>query len=332
MKKRKITATILATIVGVTTLGVAAFGVDDSKEVRQADLLLTLGAGSQGEADVRTKGSYEFLEEGLHITTNDHTAAAADSNNKVAEYWAPRGGSTEVPTTYTQDWFGDGPVQNSPTHPVEPGKQIVFDLDTNRTNANSFNVLVGEPIYGDDWWMPGGTTRATERGITCPQTGGGNGSDCFGTLAEWKSQLTTDNMPVYAYGFSLGSGVKGEGVLRSQTVNGVDYIFTDETNVAPGTPEAHTQSAPVVANLTWANVNKKTDITFTSNNPAANDTLRGTKVVWRITVDGVGKFSSTMGWGENEHYVDAYPKSDPNHVVRVYKNGALFSTKTVTTN
>ncbi len=137
---------------------------------------------------------------------------------------------------------------------------------------------------------------------------------------------------VFAYGFSLGSGIKGDGVLRSQTYDGDEYIFTDETNVAPGTPEAHTQSAPVVANLTWANQNKKTDITFTSNNPAANDTLRGTKVAWRITVDGVGKFSSTMGWGEYEHYVDAYPKSDPNHVVRVYKNGALFSTRTVTTN
>ena len=43
MNKRKITATIVATVVGVSTLGVAAFGVDDSKEVRQADFINVSG-------------------------------------------------------------------------------------------------------------------------------------------------------------------------------------------------------------------------------------------------------------------------------------------------
>ena len=53
------------------------------------------------------------------------------------------------------------------------------------------------------------------------------------------------NAKVLAYGFSLGSGVKGDGVLRSQTFGGEEYIFTDEAETAPAVvAESHTERGP----------------------------------------------------------------------------------------
>ena len=43
-------------------------------------------------------------------------------------------------------------------------------------------------------------------------------------------------------GFSLGSGVKGDGVLRSQSYGGDEYIFTDEeATAATVAEEEHTK-------------------------------------------------------------------------------------------
>ena len=116
-------------VASVTTLlsgvGVAAFAVDDSKEVRQADFIPALAAGD-GEVDDRDLGHYEFLEEGLHIWTESN-----DGESKIAQYFAPRDGDELVPNSYEQDWYGDGP-RTAAAAQVEPGKQIVFDLDADR--------------------------------------------------------------------------------------------------------------------------------------------------------------------------------------------------------
>ena len=92
--------------------------------------------------------------------------------------------------------------------------------------------------------------------------------------------------PDLAYGFSLGSGVKGDGVLRAQTYGDNEYIFTDEENAAPVTPEAHTQSKPVTASGSWNNANRVARFTMDSATIPANDTGRGTKVRWAIFVNG----------------------------------------------
>ena len=102
-------ATVTALLSGV---GVAAFAVDDAKEVRQADFIA-------GLADTRSAGHVDFLAEGLHVYTDD-----AGPNAKASQYFEPRAGTTEgFPDDASQDWFGTTP---------EPGKQIVFDVDGDR--------------------------------------------------------------------------------------------------------------------------------------------------------------------------------------------------------
>ena len=98
----------------------------------------------------------EFLKDGLHVWTEGNT-----STDKAAEYvGVPTQG---IPATASLNWIGTQP---------QPGSQIVFDVDSDRTNDNTWNILVGEPVYGDDFWYPGGTTRALAHGVTCRPTGG----------------------------------------------------------------------------------------------------------------------------------------------------------------
>jgi hypothetical protein len=343
---KKTTAFSVAAVVALVGAGAGiAFGVDNTKEVRAADFIPTLGAGSQGESDNRTKGHYEFLEEGIHVWTESN-----DSQSKVAEYFEPRDGNTAIPATYTQDWFGDGPRDAARPANIEPGRQIVFDTDGTRGNADSvsgndpdYNILVGETIYGDDWWLPGGSTKATTNGFTCPSTDSGSGSDCHGTLAQWKASLATDKpaAEVYALGFSLGSGVKGDGVIRSQSVTYADapqqdYVFTDEVDAtaggttAPGAQEAHTSNAKPVGTGTFANQNRAAAVQLKTNALPANNRGAG-KVSWLIKVQGVNRFSSTQGFGEVQNFRWTFSKKGGSKKVEILRNGVHYKTAYVTT-
>ena len=53
------------------------------------------------------------------------------------------------------------------------------------------------------------------------------GPEWFGTLAQWEAAFASER--VYAYGFSLGSGVLGDGVINSMTFGGTTYTFGEHT-------------------------------------------------------------------------------------------------------
>ena len=61
-------------------------------------------------------------------------------------------------------------------------------------------------------------------------TTGGSGSDCHGTLAQWAAALTTAKLT--AGGFSIGSGVQGDGVVRAVNLGATSYVFTDAPKAA----------------------------------------------------------------------------------------------------
>ena len=101
------------------------------KQVRQADFVPAL-------SDTRTKGSYEFLREGIHLKTTENDAGVTPNQSKVAEYWAIGGA---LPTSGSLEWHG---TTN------QPGAQAVVDFDGNGTVDG---ILVGEPaFYQDRWW------------------------------------------------------------------------------------------------------------------------------------------------------------------------------------
>ena len=157
-------------------------------------------------SQTRTTGHFEFVGDGLHIWTEGNT-----STDKVAGYVETSTALTEVgepALSYTT---------NAGTIP--PSSQLVVDFDGNGT---ADGILVGEPTYyGNDWWASNGSAQFVKDGA--PSHTGGSGSTNHGTLDQWRAVFPEAN--VLAFGFSLGSGVYGDYLLRSMTFAGDTYTF-----------------------------------------------------------------------------------------------------------
>lgn len=172
----------------------------------QAAETVTLRPADVTHADTRSAGHNVFLDEGVRVFTDDNS-----SNAKATGYYSinqPLDGMSG----FAQDWAGTDP---------EPGLQIV--VDDPATEAPSDGILVYEPIYGGDLWLTNGSSQALKD--VAPSHTGGSGTDNHGTLAQW--QEITD-LNVVSGGWSLGSGVKGSGLLMSQTYGDTTYTFTNE--------------------------------------------------------------------------------------------------------
>lgn len=164
-------------------------------------------------SDTRSAGHWELSGTALHVSTDDATSQA-----KVAEYWAvsatPLGQAGEP----SLDWAGSA---------VPPGLQLVVDLDGNGTTDG---ILVGETVYGNRWWANG--PLRTSVGTPVPPalaSPGGDGSAVAGTLSDWLGAYPSAQ--VLAVGFSLGSGVLGDGLIASITFACVERSFAAPTPV-----------------------------------------------------------------------------------------------------
>jgi hypothetical protein len=156
--------------------------------------------------DTRATGHYELQGTGLRIWTTGST-----STDKVAEYV----------DTDTRLVDAGAPTLNytNTTKAGVPGFQLVVDFDS---DGDDDGILVGEPgVYGNDWWLNNDAQQFVKDGA--PSHAGGSGSANHGTLNQWRAAFP--EAQVTAFGFSLGSGVKGDGVLDSITFAGEDYTF-----------------------------------------------------------------------------------------------------------
>jgi hypothetical protein len=157
-------------------------------------------------SDTRATGSYTVEGTGLRLRTTGDT-----STDKVAEYVAtstPLAAAGEPALDFTNTSGGG-----------VPGAQLVVDFDADGT---ADGILIGEPgVYGDDWWVNNAAKQFVKDGA--PVTGGGSGSTWHGTLDQWRTAFP--DATVQAFGFSLGSGVKGDGVLDAITFAGDRHTF-----------------------------------------------------------------------------------------------------------
>lgn len=147
--------------------------------------------------DTRSNGHYEFVQNGLHIWTDNNTSQAKVAwYNSVAPYPLAQVGSPSIDYTIN---FG-----------IKPGMQIVLDADG---DGSADGIIVGEPdSYGDNWWSN------HDFGV-----GPGLGYASYGTLVDYLE--ANPAAKVLAVGFSLGSGVYADGVLHSVTFGCYKWIF-----------------------------------------------------------------------------------------------------------
>jgi hypothetical protein len=183
--KHKLVIPAVVAALGLVVTATPAHAATTVKQVREGDLVTALN-------DVRASGHYDFLSEGLHVWTDDASGQA-----KVALYFPVSGA---LPTSGGVEWYGTS---------VAPGAQLVFDADNIAGNGNDYNILVGESVYGDNWWLTSGSSADAKAADPSGANNGGNGSEWFGTLSQWKAALP--NATAKAGGFSLGSGIRATG-------------------------------------------------------------------------------------------------------------------------
>jgi hypothetical protein len=102
-----------------------------------------------------------------------------------------------------------------------PGFQLGVDLD----NDGTFDgILVGEPMfYSNRWWANNQLSSWVDAnpGVVAVPAGDGYGHSA--PLATWRAAYP--DAQVVAFGFSLGSGVHGDGVINSLTIADKTYTF-----------------------------------------------------------------------------------------------------------
>jgi hypothetical protein len=135
------------------------------------------------------------------------------STDKVAEYVATSTRLADV---------GEPMLEWAATSGGAPGAQLVVDFDN---DGSTDGILIGEPgVYGNDWWLNNAAEQFVKDGA--PSHTGGSGSTNHGTLDQWRAAFP--DATVKAFGFSLGSGVKGDGVLNAINFAGTRYTFAKD--------------------------------------------------------------------------------------------------------
>lgn len=178
---------------------------------------LTAWNSTPGLDDTRSAGHNVITGDGIHVYTDDATSNAKATGYLPVNYPLSSNGSQTIAQSI--DW-----TQNSGT--TGPGLQLVVDFNNDGTPDGT---LVGESVYGNNWWLTNGSQQFVKD--NAPQTGGGNGSNWFGTINDWLTSFPAAQ--VKYVGYSLGSGVHADGLLKSMTFGCTQYKFD---GVAPATP------------------------------------------------------------------------------------------------
>jgi hypothetical protein len=205
----------------------------------QADTSVTVRSGNFVSAlsDTRTNGHVTVGDNGIGVVT-----VGTDSTAKAAEYWSSPMALADTGTP-SLEWTGTA---------MEPSVQLVTDFDG---DGKADAILVGEKVYGGDWWVSDSAAQFVKDGA--PEHTGGSGSANHGTLAAWRTAFPKAR--VLDTGFSLGSGVTGSGIISKEVVGDTTFTFagkdapaTIPTTAPTGVTVSSTNTS--VASLKWSAV------------------------------------------------------------------------------
>lgn len=158
--------------------------------------------------DSGRNGHFEATADGLHIWTE-----GTGDQDRVRLLQGidetPLAGKTSTGVDFTNTSGGG-----------VPGAQLF--IDTNGVGLEE-GTLVAEAVYGDVLWLT--PSSSDDLKALAPHNGGGYGSDWWGTLAEWGTAVP--DATIIAIGFTLGTGVLGDGIVHSVFLDEAQYPFTE---------------------------------------------------------------------------------------------------------
>lgn len=198
-------------------------------------------------SSTRSDGHNVIVDGALHVWTG--TATGSPDPRKAAGYLDVPDFPLTKTGTVALGWTGTNPP---------PGGQIVVDLDG---NGSADGILVFEPaFYGQNLWLasiaPGFVTAGA------PAVGGGGGS-INGTIDQYLA--VWPNAKGLAIGYSLGSGVTGDGMLTSLKAGCFQIVF-DLPTLAP--PAGGGTTTPGTTPRTGAGTPQLTTLPFTETETA----------------------------------------------------------------
>lgn len=219
----------------------------------------TTNLATWNTSDTRVTGHNQITASGLRVWTESNT-----STDKAAGYY---------PANFALKDLGDQTIAQAldyenTTAGAAPGLQLVVDFDNNGTPDG---ILVGETVYGNNWWLSGSAVQFAKDG---GPTVGGGGSASNGTPNQWLAAFPDAKVKVV--GYSLGSGAKGDGIIKRISLGCTDYTFGVVPLVAP------TELTP-------------NDNSYT-NNPSFDNT-------WKA-VPGAVKYEYETTYGSSSYYTD----------------------------
>jgi hypothetical protein len=221
---RALTVSLLALAVGLGLVAVSATSASAATPLAACTTygsVYTSDLATWNTSDTRATGHQAIQPAGgLHLFTE-----GATSTDKVAGYF---------PTNFALSAVGAETIAQAMDFSglvgaTVPGLQLVVDINGDGVADGN---LVGEPIYGNTWWL--NTSASAPFQALAPHTGGGFGSSNWGELSEWSAAIPAAR--VLAIGYSLGSGVHNDGVLTRITLGCVNYtwgpVITTNANAA----------------------------------------------------------------------------------------------------
>jgi hypothetical protein len=228
-------------------------------------------------SESRAKGHNVFRElGGVRVTTE---ASACNDPDPAGGTYCANKAAGYFPAPVSLADAGEPSMGYTPYSGAKPSVQLVTDFDNDGT-ADA--ILVGETIYGRDWWVPGSAKQFVKDGA--PSHVGGSGSANHGTLPEWRAAFP--DAKILQVGWSLGSGVEGDGVINSITVGLTKYAFSG-ANRAPVAPDlAGTTAAGGTVTVTLAATDADGDALTYSSSDA---TVAGNKLTYTAPKDFVGQ-------------------------------------------
>ncbi len=174
-------------------------------------------------SETRAKGHNVFREiGGVRVTTD---ASDCQDPNPAGGVYCANKAAGYFPAPLALSEAGEPSMDYVRYSGLRPSVQLVTDFDNDGT-ADA--ILVGETVYGRDWWVPGSAAQFVKDGA--PSHTGGSGSDNHGSLPEWRAAFP--DAKILRVGWSLGSGVEGDGVINAITVGLTKYTFSG-ANRAP---------------------------------------------------------------------------------------------------
>jgi hypothetical protein len=256
-------------------------------------------------SETRATGHNDWTGDGLLVRTEGST-----STDKAAGYWACNFALADITNVSSDIYFHD------PAHLAVPGSQSVIDFDHNGTPDG---ILVGEPVYGNDFWLSNGSAQFVKDGA--PHDGGGFGSEWYGTLAEWAQAF-----PGALYtncGYSLGSGVQGDVEIKSMTFGDTQYRFTNITPPpTPVAPVGHVSETHACRTIT---VSESVDAL------GPDQVAQPATVAFRVLDNGKQVQSVSLAPGQSAQYSHTYPKNSK-HRIKVLQDGVQKLLVKVVTN